>query len=478
MADQLPSHHRAPRTWGRASALLHAALKGCPTYVRRCCLAPLVLMAGIATPVHAQAPPAEHDHEAPAETAPEPEDQAPPTAGDHVGHGAPMMSTFSTRETSGTAWLPDTTPMYGIHHRAGSWQLMFHGNAFAQFLYESGGRGSEQAGSINWIMGMARRDFEGGRLGVRGMISLEPWTIPGCGYPDLLATGEVCEGETIHDRQHPHDLFMEVAAEYERRIEGSLGWQVYAGLAGEPALGPVAYPHRVSAMPNPLAPISHHWLDATHITFGVVTAALYADRWKTEISTFNGREPDEHRSDFDFGALDSVSGRVWFLPTPAWALQFSAGRLTDAEAGHELESRVDVDRVTASATYHRSLETNGLWASTLAWGMNHEEGQSTHALLMETTLTRREQDVWFGRLELAGKPAHDLDIDGTEDVFTVAKLQAGYTRYLEAWRSLQPGLGAGLSVGVVPASLEAAYGGRTNLGLAVFVTVRPKRHQM
>src|SRR5687767_14109803 len=122
----------------------------------------------------------------------------------------------------------------------------------------------------------------------------------------------MCEGHAIHDRQHPHDLFMEVAAEYERPINESVRWQVYAGLAGEPALGPVAYPHQTSAMLNPVAPISHHWLDATHISFGVVTGAVHNDRWKAEASVFNGREPDEHRWDVDLAAMDSVSGRVWF----------------------------------------------------------------------------------------------------------------------------------------------------------------------
>ena len=224
------------------------------------------------------------------------------------------MTMFPPREASGTAWLPDATPMYGIHGQAGSWQLMGHGNTFAQFLYDSGDRGHNQFGSINWVMGMAHRNIAGGRLGLRGMFSLEPWTIRGCGYPDLLATGERCDGEPIHDRQHQHDLFMEIAAQYDRPLTGSVRWQVYGGPAAEPALGPAAYPHRISAMPNLLAPIAHHWLDATHITFGVVTAGVYGHRWKAEASAFNGREPDEERTDIDFAPLDSVSGRVWFLP--------------------------------------------------------------------------------------------------------------------------------------------------------------------
>lgn len=185
------------------------------------------------------------------------------------------------RQGSGTSWLPDRTPMYAVHRQAGVWSLMGHGNLFVQYLHDSGDRGSDQGGSINWFMGMADRAVGSARLGLRGMVSLEPWTIRGCGYPDLLASGEVCQGAAIHDRQHPHDLFMEIAAIYDRPLVRSVRLQLYGGPAGEPALGPAAFPHRISAMPNPLAPITHHWFDATHITYGVATAGVYGKRWST-----------------------------------------------------------------------------------------------------------------------------------------------------------------------------------------------------
>lgn len=393
-------------------------------------------------------------------------------------HEPAALPVFSSRDASGTAWLPEATPMYGVHQQKGPWQLMWHGSGFAQYLNERGRQGADQFGSINWIMAMARRGAGGGWFGVRGMLSLEPWTIRGCGYPDLLATGEVCNGETIHDRQHPHELFMELATEYDRPLSGAIRWRVYAGLAGEPALGPVAYPHRLSAMPNPLAPISHHWLDATHISFGVVTGGVYGSRWKAEASMFNGREPDEHRKDFDFGALDSFSARVWFAPAPSLSVQISAGHLNEAEAAHGDGPRVDVDRITASATYHRSVADDSVWASTLAWGRNAESGRSTSIMLIETSLTLRERDTWFGRFELGGKPAHDLDVHGRDEVFTVAKMQGGYTRYFDARRGLKPGVGGVISVGIVPRSLDSLYGGRVNPGMGVFVTVRPAAHQM
>lgn len=388
------------------------------------------------------------------------------------------MVHFSTREASGTAWLPDTTRVYGVHRNAGSWEVMFHGNTFAQFLHEGGEehRRSRQAGSINWVMGMARRPLGAGRIGVRGMASLEPWTIPGCGYPDLLATGETCDGDTIHDRQHPHDLFMELAVEYDRPLTASTRLQLYGGPAGEPALGPVAFPHRPSAMPNPIAPIGHHWLDATHITYGVATAALYGTRWKAEASLFNGREPDEDRLDLDLAALKSYSGRVSVLPTPSVVLQVSAGHLAEAEAAHGVGPRVDVDRVTASATWHRRPTNEAIWATTVAWGVNIEPLLTSHSIMLESAFSADGRNTWFGRFEVTGKPAHALHVSESNDVFTVGKLQAGYTRYFAEQWGLQPGVGGSLSVSLLPPDLQARYGGQAVLGLGLFLALRPGAH--
>ena len=372
-------------------------------------------------------------------------------AQDHAAHQQPaapghqhdltkMSTLFPARDASGTSWQPDVTPMNAFHRDIGAWSVMGHANVFGQFLYESGEvhRTSHQAGSINWFMGMLRRPIGKSRVGLRAMGSLELWTISGCGYPDLLATGEVCDGDTIHDLQHPHDLFMELAADYERPLGGNVRFQAYAGLAGEPALGPVAFPHRASAFGNPIAPISHHWLDATHIVFGVVTAGVVGPRWKAEASAFNGREPDEQRANLDLAALDSTAVRVSLLPTDRWALQVSAGHLREAEAGLGQQGPQDVDRVTASAAYHRPLRDKGFWASTLAYGVNREGNvlptgvlrQTTHAVLIESAVASSSGlHHWFGRLDIVGKPGHDLHVHEEEDaVFTVAKLQVGYLR--------------------------------------------------
>jgi hypothetical protein len=235
----------------------------------------------------------------------------------------------------------------------------------------------------------------------------------------------------------------------------------------------VAFPHRLSAMPNPVTPITHHWLDSTHVTFGVITGGVYGLRWKTEASIFNGREPDEHRADIDFGALDSFAGRVWFVPTSRVAFQFSAGRLTEAEASAPGGPRADVTRTTASVTYHHA--PGSIWATTLAWGRNAEMEQATNGLLIETNYTPRSRDSWFGRFEAVGKTGHDLAIESVDgfETYAVAKLQGGYTRYLREWKGLNPGIGGSVSASFVPAGLETVYGSRVNVGAAVFFTLRP-----
>ncbi len=378
--------------------------------------------------------------------------------------------------------------MHAGHARAGQWELMWHGNAFLQFINESAPehRGAHQTGSLNWVMGMARRRVGAGRVGVRAMLSLEPWTIRGCGYPDLLATGESCDGDTIHDLQHPHDLFMELALEYEHPIGGGVRWFAYGGPAGEPALGPVAFPHRLSAMANPIAPIGHHWLDATHITFGVITTGIRGWRrggpsgppgWSVEASAFNGREPDENRTDLDPAALDSYSARISVAPTATTVFQVSAGRLNEAERHGSLPATSQT-RVTASATYHRTLKSSTLWASTVAWGMNDEPIDTTHALLVESMLSLRDCHVGFLRGEIVGKPAHDLHVHESTEVFTVGKIQLGYAYYLRPARGVQMGMGGSLAGSLVPAALAPRYGGRVAPGIAVFLTLRPAAHAM
>jgi hypothetical protein len=423
--------------------------------------------------------------------------QAQPTADEPPVHqhahaeAGTQGALFPSREASGTAWVPDETPMYGALRRWSGWGVMFHGAAFGQFIYEpgdkhrTGGSGSRQASSVNWGMAMARRQVGNGRVGVRTMLTAEPWTVTDCGFLNLLATGEVCEGDTIHDRQHPHDLFMELAADYDRPL-ASVRWQIYAGLAGEPALGPPGFPHRPSAMPNPVAPVTHHWLDSSHITFGLVTAGVYQRRWKAEASVFNGREPDAKRAGFDLAPLDSVSARLSVALSPRLVMQVSSGHLNEAEAEFAPFAPSDVTRTTASATYHR-LTSGSSWATTFAYGVNVGQeivvGQAydttTHAGLVESAFTSNGRHTWFGRAEIVGKPAHDLHAHEFLDaVFTVGKLEIGYTRQFAARRGMVPGVGGMLSANVVPPALAPRYSGRLAPGFGFFVTLRPARHAM
>ena len=165
---------------------------------------------------------------------------------------------------------------------------------------------------------MARRKVGTGRIGVRTMLSAEPWTVSDCGSLNYLATGEVCEGDTIHDRQQPHDFVMELAADYDGPLRGSWRWQIYGGLAGEPAFGPTAYPHRPSAAANPVAPVSHHWLDATHIAFGVVTLGAHTRRWKARRRSSADGHPTNGEAIWIWGLLIRPPCACHTCPRTAW----------------------------------------------------------------------------------------------------------------------------------------------------------------
>ncbi|MFN7947749.1 MAG: hypothetical protein U0Z53_20540 [Blastocatellia bacterium] len=299
---------------------------------------------------------------------------------------------------SGTALQPASTPMTGWHFSRGEWLLMLHGELKAGFNQQGGARGVGKAVSQNWLMLMAERNAGRGRLMLRGMVTAEPLTAPHGGFPQLFQTGETYHGRPIIDAQHPHDLVMELAASYTLPLSERVSVQLYGGPVGEPALGPVAFMHRASAMENPAVPLGHHWQDSTHIAHGVMTGSLTISRFRLEASGFHGREPDENRAAIDLGRIDSYSLRIGLVPTPNWALQFSWGRLSNPETLHP----GDVVRRTASVMWNRPLPHGNL-ASTFVWGRISEVHGVSNSYLLESTLNFRRKNYAYFRGELLDK---------------------------------------------------------------------------
>jgi hypothetical protein len=377
------------------------------------------------------------------------------------------------RQGSGTTWIPDAVTLPSRHWMKGQWMLMLHGFAFGQYDWQDGPRGATQFGSLNWAMLMASRDLAGGSLQFRFMPSLDPLTVGRCGYPVLLQNGETCHGAPLVDRQHPHDFFMELAAVYERPITPNLAAMVYAAPSGEPALGPVAFMHRPSAMDEPQAPLGHHWQDATHTVFGVVTAGLFTRGARLEFSTFNAHEPDEARWNLEAIDLNSYSGRLTVNPNANWSFTAGYGLLDNPEHETPAES---VQRYVASAMHGRSWGPDGQWATTAVYGRNvHEGGHASNSALLESEMVLDRKNTLFGRAEHVEKSAHDLQLHAFdhERLFGVTALSLGYIRELSRGRGVTLGLGARGTLNFVPSELEVPYGSRTPLGGMLFLRLRP-----
>ncbi|MDQ6610893.1 MAG: hypothetical protein M3Y64_00550 [Gemmatimonadota bacterium] len=385
--------------------------------------------------------------------------------------GIPM-----TRMGSGTSWVPDSAPMHAHHVMAGAWELMLHGVAVEMYDKQNGLRGSEQFSSVNWGMLMASREAGGGKLSLRGMVSAEAFTVGGNGYPLLLQTGEEFHGQPLHDRQHPHDLFMELAALYERPITNAFGVSLYVAPVGEPAFGPVAFPHRPSAMNDPFAPISHHWQDATHIAFGVLTAGVFTHSLKLEASVFNGREPDENRTNFDYRgrSLDSYASRVTLNPSGEWSVSASYAYLKSPETVHPEES---LHKIGASVLNNRSFGTTGTLSSALIFGGNRPSTTKTlsPSVLLESSLEIGNGHSLFGRAEYVRKSAEELVLgaNAPAQTFNVGELTLGYLYEFDRMGAIRTGLGVRAAVNVVPSNLSATYGSRSPTGYAVYVRFRP-----
>jgi hypothetical protein len=310
---------------------------------------------------------------------------------------------------------------------------------------------------------MAQRSYESGELTLRVMLSLEPATISGRYYPELFQQGETAFGRPIVDGQHPHNLFMEIAALYDRKLGDHGLLSIYAAPVGDPALGPQAYPHRASAADDPLAPLSHHLQDSTHIAYEVLTGgvAMNAGRGgvRLEASGFHGREPDENRWHIEVGAVDSWAARLSVAAGSDWAGQYSIGRLHSPESTHPDE---DVLRQTASLTYHHAFGTAALNAIAV-WGRNHTVASSEKAngYLAEATLSLDHRQSLWTRLENADRTTDLLGARAPATESAVGRVQAytgGYAHRIAHWSSGSAELGAQFTGYTAPNTLAPLYG--------------------
>lgn len=392
-------------------------------------------------------------------------------------HGAMAMHPLGFahgRFGSGTSWLPDASVTRHLMTQAGRWTLMGHGVAFAGGDGMNGPRGDEKAFAPNMLMGMAERNGGSRTLWrLSAMVSSDAATVGGAGYPLLFQTGETWDGAPLRDHQHPHNVFSELSASVTRGVASSTALSLYAAPVGEPALGPPAYPHRPLGTNDPLSPIGHHWQDATHIAYGVVTAGIERRAWRLEGSTFNGREPGENRAEIAGPKFDSFSGRLSVNPAPSLALQASHGYLRRPEAAH---GDHDAWRTTASAVWVRPLTNGRSLDASLIWGRNRVDRRDLDSWLLEGEWDGDAGVVPFARLEYVEKTAEELVLPASFDperVFPLRQATLGAIVALPIGGPLSFGIGAQGVASFPGRGLEEVYGENPG-GWSAFLRVRPR----
>lgn len=413
------------------------------------------LMAAASLPLAAAAQ--EHDHSNHGTPAPEAAPSPAPSHHDHHASHSPQRDAPKANAAiaSGSALLPaaEGGGHDGLHVMAGDWMVMAHGYLWGAVTDQGGPRGDDMAFVQSMGMVSAGRNLgDRARIELRGMFSLDP-LMGKRGYPNLMAGGETANGQALIDRQHPHDLFMELAARVEVDVADGATAFVYGGPVGEPPLGPPAFMHRRSARYQTMSPIVHHWFDSTHITYGVATVGVRTRLAQVEGSVFTGREPDEERWGFDRMRFDSWSVRATLTPSPNWAAQVSFARLESPEVLH---AGADEARTTASIHYARG----GLSATLAFSAKNRIPGPTLTAWIAEANWDIDARHSVFGRVEIVendelfpdhAHPLHDRR-------FRVARFEGGYAYRIPLGKSVNLALGGSIASYAKPQVLDPYYG--------------------
>lgn len=395
----------------------------------------------------------------------------PNPAASHGGH-MNEAGMYLMNLASGTSVNPRSWPMPMLMPRLGSWNLMIMGQAYVVGTQQSGPRGRDKFYAPNWAMISAEHRLGRGSFMLQSMFSLDPATVTNRQYPLLFQTGETAYGNALVDAQHPHDFFMGLGVHYAHPLGEDTFIHAYYAPVGDPALGPVAFPHRASALEFPQATLAHHLQDSTHIANNVATLAFKHKWLRLEASGFYGTEPNENRWNIDWGPMNSYSGRISIFPTRNWMAQFSGGYLTEPERHttntHGTAHGGDVVRTTASLHYTRPTGGGNAWSTSLIWGRNHntESERSTNSYLIETLYPLSRKNFLTARAELVDKDElfandHELEHHLAETAGSTFRIQAytvGYTRDIGTFKNVETGIGANLNAYVIPSAIKPYYG--------------------
>jgi hypothetical protein len=383
-----------------------------------------------------------------------------PAFGQHEGMNMPGMDMkmdatemYLMNMASGTSMNPIKGSLPMLMPRFRSWNLMLMGQAYLVETQQSGPRGGDKFYSPNWFMLGAEHKLGGGSIMFETMLSLDPAAVTHESYPLLFQTGETAYGKPLVDAQHPHDFVMGLSVTYAHPLGDNTIFQLYYAPVGDPALGPVAFPHRTSASELPQATLGHHWQDSTHIADNVATIALKHKWLRLEASSFFGTEPNENRWNIDWGPMNSYAGRISIFPSDNWMAQVSAGRIAKPERQEE----GDVIRTTASLHYSRSG-----WSTSLIWGRNHSTltQRNLNSYLLETVYPLTKKDFVTGRIEMVDKD--ELFVNNpdvlTGRAFRIQAYTGGYTHDLGTFNHIESGIGANVTAYAITSTIQPFYG--------------------
>jgi hypothetical protein len=375
--------------------------------------------------------------------------------------------------------------MHTASARTGHWTFNTGWSAFGLYVDEGTKRGDNQFALLDWESFTLSRSFSQGSLSIGAMTSLAPLINGDGGVPQLLQTGGTYRHAWLHDRLHPGAAVMHLGVTYSGPVSAAIA------LVGSPPLGPAPYLHRASAEFDPLPPLGHHWQDASHQSFGVVSIGMTRGALTLEGGAFNARENDENHPVMDFrGArLDSYAGRVTFSAPANVVVSAWTGFLNEP---HRLDPTTRMHRMGASISQTQvGLVEGSVWNTTALWGMNvHHHGEGSHLLLhaapgasphhkshsalVESTFELTSKGSIFARAEFVEKNGEELGFLGGDltTLYPVKSIVVGGTKQLFSRLSTAVSIGARASMEFLPEELRATYGTRRPAGFAVFVRLR------